>query len=88
MGVHAINPQAAEFQQPPFTATLIYGYHNKKQTFIEPMVSLAFLQSKPVFSAPVARPARYSKSGRYPAGYRVSYRPDSKSYEVALTELQ
>lgn len=88
MGVHAINTQAAEFQQQPFTATLIYGYHNKKQTFIEPMVSLAFLQSKPVFSAPLARPARYSKAGSYPSSYRVSYHPDSKSYEVTLTEFQ
>ncbi|MDC7706909.1 DUF5602 domain-containing protein [Vogesella indigofera] len=88
MGVHAINTQAAEFQQQPFTATLIYGYYNQKQTFIEPMVALSFLQSKPAFSAPLARPARYSKAGSYPGGYRVSYHPDSKSYEVALTEFQ
>lgn len=88
MGVHAINTQAAEFQQQPFTATLIYGYYNKVQTFIEPMVSLSFLLSKPAFSAPVPRPASYSKAGSYPAGYSVNYRPASKDYEVMLEALQ
>jgi len=32
MGVHAINPAAAEFQQQPFTATFIYGYYNQQLT--------------------------------------------------------
>ncbi|HEY5789672.1 MAG TPA: DUF5602 domain-containing protein, partial [Gammaproteobacteria bacterium] len=53
MGVHAVNPAAAEFQQKPFEATFIYGYYDRQLTFIEPMVSLAYLQSRPDFSAPV-----------------------------------
>ena len=88
MGVHAINTKAPEFQQQPFTATLIYGYYNKRQTFIEPMVALSFLQSKPAFSAPMERPASYSKAGSYPSSYSVSYHPDSKSYEIALNGFQ
>ena len=46
------------FQEQPFTATVIYGYCNKQLIFIEPMVSLAFLQSTPTFSAPLARPSK------------------------------
>ena len=88
MGVHAINTKAPEFQQQPFTATLIYGYYDKRQTFIEPMVALSFLQSKPTFSAPMERPASYSKAGSYPSSYSVSYRPDSKTYEIALSGFQ
>lgn len=88
MGVHAINPASAEFHAQPFTATFIYGYYNKQLTFIEPMASLAYLQSKPAFSAPIARPARFEKRGAYPSSYRVDYDDASKSYEVSLVDLQ
>lgn len=88
MGVHAINPASPEFNGQPFTATFIYGYHNKRQTFLEPMVSLSYLKSKPSFSAPVPRPASFMKAGAYPASYSVRYHEASKSYEVSLEGLQ
>lgn len=88
MGVHAVNTAAPEFQQQPFTATFIYGYHNQRQTFVEPMVALSFLQSKPSFSAPLARPASYSKAGAYPASYSVKYDAANQRYEVALQDLR
>jgi len=88
MGVHAVNPSAPEFHNQPFNATFIYGYYNKQQTFIEPMASLAFLKSKPSFSAPVTRPASYAKPGAYPSTYSVKYDDAHKVYEVALTDLK
>ncbi len=88
MGVHAINPAAPEFNGQPFTATFIYGYHDRQLTFLEPMTSLAFLASKPNFAAPVARPAKYSKAGAYPASYGVHYDAARKTYEVSLGEFQ
>lgn len=88
MGVHAIHPAGAEFQGQPFSATLIYGYYNQRLTFIEPMASLDFLQSRPSFSAPVNRPARYSKQGAYPSSYTIHYDAASKTYEVSLRDLQ
>lgn len=88
MGVHAINPAAPEFQKQPFTATFIYGYYNGQQTFIEPMVSMAYLASKPSFSAPVPRPEKYTKPGAYPSSYSVTYDAAHKRYEVRLDELK
>jgi len=88
MGVHAIDPASAEFHGQPFTATFIYGYYNKQLTFIEPMTSLAFLQSKPAFSAPLARPASYSKAGAYPSSYSIRYVEAARSYEVTLSDLR
>lgn len=88
MGVHAINPGSPEFQKQPFTATFIYGYYKKRLTFVEPMASLEFLRSKPSFSAPVPRPARYSKDGLYPSRYRIAYDEGKKVYEVMLEELR
>lgn len=88
MGVHAVNPASPEFKGQPFTATFIYGYHDKHQAFLEPMVSMAFLQSKAPFSAPVTRPANYNKTGKYPSNYSVKYDEGSKSYAVTLEDLQ
>lgn len=88
MGVHAINPASPEFQKQPFTATFIYGYYEKRLTFVEPMASLEFLKSKPSFAAPVPRPAKYSKSGAYPSRYRIGYDDAKKVYEVMLEELR
>jgi len=88
MGVHAVNPSAPEFHNQPFTATFLYGYYNKQQTFIEPMASLAFLKSKPSFSAPVTRPASYTMPGAYPSAYSVKYDAAHKVYEVTLADLK
>jgi hypothetical protein len=88
MGVHAVDPSGAEFHDKPFTTTFVYGYYNKRQTFLEPMVSVAFLGSKPSFSAPVKRPASYQKEGIYPSAYSVKYDSARKRYEVTLEELK
>ena len=88
MGVHAINPAGAEFQQKPFEVTFIYGYYDKQQTFIEPMATLAYLQSKPDFTAPVPRPASYTRAGRYPSSYRVAYDAERRVYEIVLQDLR
>ncbi|BAL27008.1 DUF5602 domain-containing protein [Azoarcus sp. KH32C] len=88
MGAHAIDPKAPEFNGQPFTVTLIYGYYNKQQLFIEPMATLAFLRSKQSYSAPVVRPAAYTKTGAYPSSYSVKYDKRKKVYEVTLGELR
>lgn len=88
MGVHAIDPSGPEFRGQTFTATFIYGYYDKRQTFIEPMASLAYLKSRPSFSAPVTRPASYTKPGAYPSAYSVRYDAARKVYEVTLEEFR
>jgi hypothetical protein len=88
MGVHAINPAGGEFQQQPFNAAFIYGYYNRELTFIEPMVSLAYLKTKPSVSLPVPRPARYSRPGAYPSSYRVAFDEARQVYEVTLEDLR
>lgn len=88
MGVHAVNPASGEFQQQPFNAAFIYGYYNKRLTFIEPMVSLAYLKSKPSVSLPVSRPAKYSWPGAYPSSYRVAFDEAHQAYEIALEDLR
>jgi hypothetical protein len=88
MGVHAVELGAPEFNGKPFTATFIYGYYRNELTFVEPMITHAFLKGKPHFAKAVATPAHYSVAGYYPTHYSVRYLPQWKSYLVSLDGLQ
>lgn len=88
MGVHAIDMTSPEFHGKPFTATFIYGYYKGKNIFVEPMVTKAFLESKPDFTGPVKTPAQYSASGYYPTSYSVRYDAARRAYSVELGQLK
>jgi hypothetical protein len=88
MGVHAIDSSAAELHGQPFTASFIYGYYDRQQTFLEVMASVMFLESKPSFSAPVKRPRSYTRPGAYPSAYSVRYDASRDVYDVMLTGLE
>lgn len=42
-------------------------------TFIEPMMTMAFLETKPEISAPIKLPAAYQKRGYHPTANSVKY---------------
>ena len=71
MGVHWVDTLAAEFRGQPFDHTLIYGFYRGGMVFIEPMVTRAFLESRPNVEAAVKQPAAFARSGRYPTAYSV-----------------
>ncbi len=87
MGAHAINPASDEFNKKPFTKTFIYGFYNGQMTFVEPMVTKAFLETKPNFTEPVKLPKAYPRAGYYPTQYSVKYDPGSKEYRVSIEGL-
>ncbi|EPC03150.1 hypothetical protein L861_22840 [Litchfieldella anticariensis FP35 = DSM 16096] len=88
MGVHGIDLAGHEFHGQPFTHAFIYGYHAGRLIFLEPMVSLDFLRSRPDVTMPVNTPARYSLSGYYPTQYRVGFDPLSDEYRIELLGLR
>lgn len=88
MGVHALDPQSHEFHGKPFTQTFLYGYHAGRLIFVEPMITLAYLQSRPDVTLPVTKPAAYSLSAYYPDSYRVRYDTAHDEYHVELLGLQ
>lgn len=87
MGWHFVDITSPEFHGQIFTATLIYGYYGGRMTFIEPMVTLAFLQSKPQFSMAIKQPTVYPESGYYPTRYSVYYQYVNDQYEVSLNHM-
>lgn len=88
MGVHAIDMTAPELHGKPFTATFIYGYDNGQLIFLEPMVTQAYLQTKPDETMPVKTPQHYSSPGYYPTSYSVRYDAGQDRYLVELGGLK
>ncbi|MGH7459440.1 MAG: DUF5602 domain-containing protein [Longimicrobiales bacterium] len=87
MGLHWVDPTSPELNGKPFTTTFIYGTWNGKLIFGEPMLTRAFLLSKPDFRAKVPVPQKATVAGLYASEYRVFWNAEAKEYRVALTGL-
>jgi hypothetical protein len=98
MGVHWVDVRSPELQMllgpmgdpsryQPFTRTFIYGSWNGRFTFLEPMVTRAYLLSRPDETMPISKPARYPEAGWYPDAYRITYDAQAKEYRVGLVGL-
>lgn len=88
MGVHWADTLSAEYHGHTFDKTFIYGFYNGKMAFIEPMITLAYLQTHPDVSAPVKQAAAVQISGRYPASYSVRYDAAHRLTRVAIDSLR
>jgi hypothetical protein len=88
MGMHWNDPDAPERHGEPFTKTFIYGSYDGTFIFEEPMVTLAFLQTKParVLTA-VKLPTKYAVSGYHSTSYTIGYDASAKEYRLALSGL-
>jgi hypothetical protein len=87
MGMHGLDPAGHEFNGQPFTHNFIYGYYKGELMFVEPMVSLAFLESLPEMTSAVKKPQRYSYPAWYPATYRIGFDAGKGEYTIALQNL-
>lgn len=87
MGAHWVDPKAPEFNGQPFNETFIYGFYNGEMVFVEPMVTIAFLETKPEVTKELKLPKCYPISSYYPTGYSLSYNETNKEYTLALEGL-
>ncbi|GAA0697083.1 DUF5602 domain-containing protein [Marinobacterium maritimum] len=87
MGAHAIDPSSDEFNQKPFTYTFIYGYYDGRMIFMEPMVSLEYLRSRPEMFVKVKQPEVYVQKVHYPTRFGVRYYAGEQHYEITLEGL-
>jgi hypothetical protein len=89
MGAHWIDPTSPELRDPPetFTHTFIYGSWDGRLIFAEPMITKAFLESRPAVRVPVGVAERYDPAGYYPASYEIRWDEGSGEFRVALTDL-
>lgn len=85
MGAHWVDPTSPELNGHPFTKTFIYGSWNGRMTFMEPMITKAYLESKPDVTEPIKTASRYDPAGMYPSSYTVRYDASSREYRIALS---
>ena len=87
MGTHWTDPTSHEFHGSAFTSTLVYGYFDGKMIFLEPMMTKAFLESKPNETKAIRPPARYPAPGQYPTNYRIAHDATAKEYRIELLDF-
>lgn len=84
MGAHWVDPASHEFHGHDFTRSFLYGSYDGQLIFFEPMITRAYLLTKPDVTEPIKLPAQYDKPGYYPTRYSVKYDAAKKEYTVAL----
>ena len=84
MGNHWADETSAEFNGGKFTHTFILGSYDAQITFYEPMVSLAYLQSRPMSCRAIKEAAKFQSDGYYPTRYCIRYNPFRDKYRVSL----
>ena len=89
MGNHLVDSKDPELADPSlgFSSTFIYGTYDGRMIFLEPMVSHAFLASKPDRCTPVRWAKTVAETGYYPTRYCVRYDVTAKEYRVSLEGL-
>jgi len=84
MGAHAGASAGPEFQGIPFASTFIYGFYDGGMIFLEPMMTRAFLLSRPDTTISIVTPARYPKPGAYPTAYAYKYDAEARERRIEL----
>jgi hypothetical protein len=89
MGNHLIDAKTPELvvEGREFTHTFIFGAYDGHVTFYEPMVTLAYFQSRPNSCVPIKQPKSWEAEGYYPTTYCIRYLADDERYTVSLEDF-
>jgi hypothetical protein len=89
MGNHLIDSKSPELvtEGRIFTHTFIFGAYDGRVSFYEPMITQAYLESRPDLCAPIKQPQAWEVEGYYPTTYCIRYLPDDERYTVSLEEF-
>ena len=87
MGAHWIDPTSPELNGEQFGQTFIFGTWDGELIFAEPMITKAFLEAKPNFTAEIPVPEVVDVPGYYPTRYGIRWDEETKEYRVSLEGL-
>ncbi len=95
MGMHWLDTSSPELQGPqhgkPFTTTFIYGTWDGRFTFLEPMITKAYIESmkdKPEgVTMTIGTASKVAKAGMYPSAYSIKFDPQAREYQITLERL-
>jgi hypothetical protein len=85
MGNHLLDSQSPELKDSlPFASTFIYGAYEGQLIFMEPMITLDYLQKTRNACLPIRQPEAFQRAGYYPTQYCV--RQDSRGVRTVSLE--
>ncbi len=89
MGNHLVDSRDPELSDPTlgFSRTFIFGAYGGKLIFLEPMVSHAFLRSRPDQCTALRAPRAFAVAGYYPTSYCVRHDRVTTTYRISLEGL-
>jgi hypothetical protein len=87
MGAHWVDLLAPELNGGTFTRTLLWGSYDGEVTFLEPMLTKAYLAGKADESVAMRQPEAFQKDGFYPTSYRVTFDERGRRYRISLEGL-
>lgn len=89
MGNHWVAEDAPELQGEQFTHTYLYGSFDGRLNFLEPMITLEFLENlRGRVVAEVATPRRFPTRGFYPTEYAIRRVRDEDAVAVYLRRFR
>ena len=89
MGNHLIDSKTPELAIAgrEFTHTFIFGAYDGQISFYEPMITRAYLQTRPDLCAPIKQPEAWVTEGYYPTAYCIRHLADDERYTVTLEDF-
>ncbi|MEV6210508.1 hypothetical protein [Kitasatospora sp. NPDC051914] len=93
MGNHLIDQSSPEWHGQKFTQTFIYGAYDAKISFLEPMITKAYLDGLATGAYqsgcfPIKQPQAWQVAGWYPKDYCIKYRANRSDYIVSMENYQ
>jgi hypothetical protein len=91
MGKHWVDitsPELNPANPAPFTSTFIYGSFNGKVVFHEPMITRAYLLTKPDTVMNIRQPAGFARPGHYAEKYQIKFDEEKKQWRIILSDFE
>lgn len=89
MGKHWVDVLSPELNGAPFTYTMIYGSYAGKTTFVEPMITMAIIQSGATYHIPYRQPQTFSPANKYyPTQYNIYMNTETRKHYITLTHFE
>ncbi len=88
MGKHWVDVLSPELNGSQFTYTMIYGSYAGKNTFVEPMITLAILRSGKGYHIPYRQPELFSPTNKYyPTQYNIYMNTGTGKHYITLSDF-
>ena len=88
MGAHWVDLLSPELNGGVFTHTFIYGTYNSKVTFLEPMATLATIESGNTIHQDFRQPQAFSPTGKYyPTRYNIWKDNTNDNHYLSLDQM-